>query len=178
MNRKLVVGLLILVILAAVGVTIWYLTRTPASTTPTQNASTTPQAENASAEINQAPLDIAPPSPGEQAPEGVAVPKNEVKAAPQTSELLRFYDVKIENGKFTPSIIVVKQGDVAQVNMTAVDGDYDFTLPAFGVTVPLKKGVTRKLDLSTPESGAFQFYCSLCGGPEKGPVGTLSVVPK
>jgi len=126
------------------------------------------------------PQNIEVPEVGDtNIPEGVAVPKNVSPASESSDAKIRnFSDLKIENNKFTPREFIVKQGDIFDVNVTAVDKDYDFTQPDYGFNLNIKKGETKRVQFQTTAAGKFTFYCKSCGGPEKGPVGYLTVVPK
>jgi nitrous oxide reductase len=110
---------------------------------------------------------------------GVAVPRNVIPASTASEAKIRnFSEMKIENNTFVPEEFIVKQGDVFDVNVTAVDKDYDFTQPDYGFNLNIKKGETKRVQFQATASGKFTFYCKSCGGPEKGPIGYLTVVPK
>ena len=109
---------------------------------------------------------------------GVAVPQVESAAAPGVSAKYRSFDITLQNGAFTPSTIAVNQGDTVNLNITALDGSYDFTQPDFGFKYPLPQGESKQIGFEATAPGKFIFYCAACGGPSKGPVGYLLVAGK
>jgi nitrous oxide reductase len=125
---------------------------------------------------------IVVPSSKEEAQnlgENVAKPQNVVKANANTDSNIRTFEgILIENNEFRPSEFRLKQGDVFDIFAKAVDKDYDITQPDYGVILKVKKGEQKRLQFQVTAPGKFVFYCSLCGGPDKGPKGYLVVVPK
>jgi nitrous oxide reductase len=111
--------------------------------------------------------------------ENVAKPQNVVQANPKTDASIRTFEgLLIENNEFKPLEFRVKQGDIFDVFVKALDKDYDITQPDYGIVLNIKKGEEKRLQFQATASGKFMFYCSLCGGPDKGPKGYLIVVPK
>jgi heme/copper-type cytochrome/quinol oxidase subunit 2 len=106
----------------------------------------------------------------------VAVPTTVAPANPTDSASYRNFAITIANDAFSPSEIVVYAGDTVSVSFTAVDKAYDFTLPDYGMKVPIPQGSTRQIQLSPHATGTFLFYCTSCGGPARGPTGHLVVV--
>lgn len=155
-----------------------------------KNKSQAPQNNGVSNTVNQSapqsetwqvfPKNVEVPGVGEtNVPEGVAVPKNVSPASTVSDAKIRnFSELKIENNKFTPQEFIVKQGDIFDVNVVAIDNDYDFTQQDYGFNLNIKKGETKRVQFQATASGKFTFYCKSCGGPEKGPIGYLTVVPK
>ncbi len=111
--------------------------------------------------------------------ENVAQPENVVKANANTDASIRtFQKLLIENNEFKPQEFRLKQGDVFDVFVKAIDKDYDITQPDYGIALKIKKGEEKRLQFQVTAPGKFMFYCESCGGPEKGPKGYLIVVPK
>lgn len=92
--------------------------------------------------------------------------------------LVSFGEIKVDRGAFTPQTIAVHQNDALHLTITAVDRDYDFTQPDNGLFMPLPKGQPKRIEFQASQAGKFIFYCRSCGGPDKGPVGYLIVVPR
>ena len=86
--------------------------------------------------------------------------------------------MKAENNSFIPDTVVVNKGDVVHIDLTAVDKDYAFTQPDYGFDSPIAKGKTRAIEFQAVAGGKITFFCKICGGPEKGPVGYLIVKDK
>lgn len=127
----------------------------------------------------EVPSDITVPGAGAtNVPDGMAVPKTEVQAAPGVDSKLRAFDISVNRDEFSPSTVAVNVGDTVHINLTAVDKDYDFTQPDYGFNMPLPKGVKKVLEFQVSNEGKFTFYCKSCGGPDKGPVGYIIVVNK
>jgi heme/copper-type cytochrome/quinol oxidase subunit 2 len=118
------------------------------------------------------------PGVGDQTSGGVGAPITVVPAAPGITALARSFDISVQNDKFTPSTVTVLVGDTVNISITAVDKDYDFTQPDYGLSSPLPKGVKKLILFQGTSSGKYTFFCKSCGGPDKGPVGYIVVVPK
>ena len=112
------------------------------------------------------PTDVKPTTPTESAPVGDG-----------KSELNFFNLVASKNG-FSPSIITVKKGDLAQLKFLAQDGDYDFFIPATALHDSAKKGETKQILIQLTDSGTFVFECrDSC--PASGKIsGQLIVLPQ
>ncbi len=125
------------------------------------------------------PADIAVPGVNAtDVPSNVAIPNTTVPASAGGGSMFRSFDVQIAGGKFVPDTVIVNQGDTVRLNLTAVDGAYDFAQTDFGLRLALPKGQTKVQEFSATAAGNFLFYCSSCGGPAKGPQGRLVVAPK
>jgi heme/copper-type cytochrome/quinol oxidase subunit 2 len=126
-----------------------------------------------------APANVLVPEAGAQnAVPNIAVPQVESAAAPGVDAKYRSFNIIIENGQFMPSTVAVNLGDVVQLQVGAVGGNYDFIQPDYGLRASLPNGVSKKIEFGATAPGKFVFYCSSCGGPAKGPVGYLIVVGK
>lgn len=125
------------------------------------------------------PANVAVPGAGATSTAAnIAVPTIVSPANPTNSASFRSFNIQIANGAFSPDQIIVYVGDTVSVSFTAVDQAYDWTLPDYGMQVSIPKGTTRQVQLSPHAVGKFLFYCTSCGGPEKGPTGYLVVAPK
>jgi hypothetical protein len=92
-------------------------------------------------------------------PPEVATPVN-VVLAPNGAASFRHFEVQAENGKFSPSIIVVNEKDVVDINLKAVDQDYSFSFPTKGIYRKITKGTSGKLNFQVFSVGEFEFSCS------------------
>ena len=103
---------------------------------------------------------VKTPEPTDQAPsEDIAVPKAAIKVGEQKQAAIRTFELRGENGKFSPSTIVVDELDVVEIELNAVDGDYDIFFPDFGVVKTAKKGTTEKLQFQAYPFGEYVFRC-------------------
>jgi plastocyanin len=119
---------------------------------------------------------VVPDAGAKNISSSIAVPQVETAAAPTSDSKYRSFDVIVQNGEFMPSTIDVNQGDEVNLQIGAVGGNYDFTQPDYGFRVPLPNGKNVHFEFGATAPGKFVFYCSVCGGPAKGPVGYLIVV--
>ena len=135
---------------------------------------------SSSAPVTRLPLpaNVTVPEQGASSTGNVAVPQVESAAGPGSSAKYRSFNITLQNGAFSPDTVAVNQGDTVNLVITAVGGSYDFTQPDFGFNVPLPEGQGKPIQFEASASGKFIFYCSVCGGPAKGPVGYLLVAAK
>ncbi len=114
--------------------------------------------------------------PAEQA-EKIAVPTVVTAAAPGAESKYRNFNIRAEGNKFSPSQIIVREGDTVQINFTAVDKDYDIVFPSYNMQQTAKQGETKMLAFQAVKSGNFTYYCNICGGPDSGVTGNIIVAP-
>lgn len=122
------------------------------------------------------PDSVVPQKGATSAAVGVAVPVVQGPGDPSGNVEYRSFDLTIQKNAFSPSTVIVNQGDIVDLEITAVDGNYAFTQPDYGFNAPIKKGRTQRIQFQALQSGDFTFYCASCGGPSSGPVGHLIVV--
>ncbi|RJQ29942.1 hypothetical protein C4571_00240 [Candidatus Parcubacteria bacterium] len=162
----------VVVIVVVVGFSV-FIKRAPAPAP--ENGAESP----ASATRAPAPEDIrVPEKDSTDVPENVAVPEIVAPSAPTSQSSFRSFDIKVERGKFVPDTVVVRKGDSIQLSITAVDGDYDFVQPDYGVRTALPEGVAKRIGFTAATDGKFTFFCESCGGPDRGPVGYIVVSQK
>lgn len=107
----------------------------------------------------------------------VAVPTVVTSAAPGVSAKLRAFTILADKGKFEPSKIVANKGDTINIVIEAVDGDYDFVLPDFGMMQVMAKGQKKVVEFQATSEGQFVYYCESCGGINSSAKGTITIVP-
>ncbi len=176
MNRKewalVAVGVIVIIVIVAV-------VRTRHSSTQPGSGSFT-NGTNGTGSQTRAEVPAGVVAPGQDAqnlPANVAAPKIVVSAAPSVPYSFRKFDIKVENGQFVPSEVIVNEKDTVNLQITAVDTNYDFYQPDYGLASALPKGQTKTIEFGGVSTGKFTFYCQACGGPAKGPVGYVTVVP-
>ncbi len=106
----------------------------------------------------------------------IALPTVVVEAAPGSDSSFRDFNISAENDVFSPRKIIANVGDTVHVDFTAVDKDYDIVFPSYGMMQTAKQGQTKMLEFQALQEGSFTYYCSACGGPESGPVGSFIIV--
>jgi len=165
-DKKVILSILV-VIIAIAGFAFFYFDKSPDPSKPPVT-------------WTEVPKNIQVPEKGEtNLADNVAPPKNVVSLEREESpsSAVRFFEVKVENDKFIPGTIIIYQGDRPSIRMTAIDKDYDFTQPDYGLSGKLIKGEMKKIGFEAGLAGDFLFYCASCGGPSKGPVGHLIIKP-
>jgi len=116
------------------------------------------------------------PDKGDAAPENVAVPTTQGAAGNNTSAQYRSFNLSVSGSSFSPDTVIVKLGDTVHLLITS-SGNYDFTQPDYGLNFKLPSGKTTVVEFQVTAAGKYKFYCSSCGGPDKGPVGYVVVSP-
>lgn len=108
----------------------------------------------------------------------VAKPSVVAEAAPGSTAKIRIFAISVSGGRFTPDTVIVNVNDRVHLNITAVDKDYDFYQPDYGLFTVLPKGVSKAVEFQASAADKYTFYCKSCGGPKSGPVGYVVVVPQ
>lgn len=180
-NKKIIIyAAVALVVIAGLAYFLVSMTGKPGSGSQTGATATTtaPSGTPKSTTYAAVSADTKIPGVGDQTSGGVAAPITVVPAAPGITALARSFNISVQNDKFTPSTVTVLVGDTVNISITAVDKDYDFTQPDYGLSSPLPKGVKKLILFQGMTSGKYTFFCKSCGGPDKGPVGYIVVVPR
>lgn len=174
-RRNLIIAIVVVLLVAAVAIA--YLVRGERPGSPGAGPGGTGGGANSSTSA-PVPSDVTVPELGDSdLPENVARPSAVTEAAPGVSADFRAFAVSVENGKFVPDTVIVRQGDTANIRFTAADRDYDFRQPDYGLASPLRKGVAQTIEFAGVTTGKYTFFCESCGGPASGPVGYIIVVP-
>jgi heme/copper-type cytochrome/quinol oxidase subunit 2 len=173
-NKKLVIGIFLgVVLLIAALVAFLYQGSVPTSQQPVAAEPPPPTPVETHTET---PTNILVPGEKEiNVPADVAVPSLVAPTMGKIDAHYRVFEFRAEGGKFTPNTINVNRRDILRFVVTAVDADYAFTQPDYGLDIPIPKGTTRTIEFGSADPGSFLFYCGVCGGPEKGPTGWLNV---
>lgn len=105
------------------------------------------------------------------------VPEHEAPAAPGSSASLGIFEMNVSSAGFSPSSLVVELGNLVQIRLTAVGGDYDFSMPWTGLYQKVNEGETKQISFQTTAAGTYAFECrDLC--PLSGKIqGELIVTP-
>lgn len=96
-----------------------------------------------------------------------ATPKNpditkpviELPASTNADITLSVFNISISQNGFSPKTITTKSGHDININITAVDGDYDMTIPYMGTRVIVKKGETKQMHFLATTPGTFLYQC-------------------
>lgn len=71
----------------------------------------------------------------------------------------------VENFKFTPNVIHVKQGQKLSINLTDTTGNHGFGVPDLGINVAINEGETKTVVIPTDKPGTYSFRCTVPCGP-------------
>jgi heme/copper-type cytochrome/quinol oxidase subunit 2 len=185
-GKKIAVIVLAIAIVAVIITTavLWYgsaNTNQAANNTGTGSTGSAPGGTGASVSItrsNVVPAGVVAPNKGATALADVAIPVVQGSGDPSGNVDYRSFSIAIQNGAYTPDTVIVNQGDTVNLEITAVDGNYGFDQPDYGLSATIAKGKTQIVQFQALAPGNFTFYCPSCGGPSKGPVGHIMVVAK
>ncbi len=84
--------------------------------------------------------------------------------------------VKMKKYAFDPPVILVKQGAVVELELSATDVQHGFSIPALDIREPVPRGRTATVRFRAENRGEFKIQCStLCGPGHDGMLGTLIV---
>lgn len=86
------------------------------------------------------------------------------------------FQIKAEGDKFIPSQVIVRYNDIVDIDVEAIDKDYDLILEGYSMRQSIKQGQRSKLSFQANQEGRFKFYCNTCGGPESSATGEIVVV--
>lgn len=113
-------------------------------------------AENGLIEPDErSPVDT--PEPGDEPiDEDTAVP---IDSSPIGEVSYRTFEVRGENNRFSPSRLIVNEGDSLVLNLFAVDSDYNLFIPDLGVFISASEGGNRRHIFQAPSVGDYEFYC-------------------
>ncbi len=79
--------------------------------------------------------------------------------------------------EFQPSEIVLKKGVPTTLEITSLDRDHGFKVPALGVRADIKPGATTRVRLVPDRTGRFAFRCDVfCGSGHEDMEGEIVVV--
>lgn len=129
--------------------------------------------------MEESPKNIAVPEKDTQnLPENIAKPEVFYAQKWRPGTGLRVFSLTIEGDTFKPDTVIVNEFDRVKINLTSVDKDYDFTQPDMGTPLKIPKGETKFVEFQAQGGKKLTFYCTLCGGPAKGPIGNIIIKPK
>lgn len=86
------------------------------------------------------------------------------------------FEVSGNNFAFSPTEIVVNQGDTVRINFTNSGGFHDLVIDEFNArTKQLADGAKETIEFVADKTGTFEYYCSVGKHREMGMVGNLIV---
>ncbi|MBI1960731.1 MAG: cupredoxin domain-containing protein [Candidatus Liptonbacteria bacterium] len=106
----------------------------------------------------------------------LAIPVEAIET-PGTENIFRHFEIRGEGNQYSPSKIVVREGDIVDIKFTAVDRVYNFFLPDFGVYATITQGQTKTIQFQASPYGTYAFSCKdVCNGFKM--MGTLVVAKR
>ena len=103
-------------------------------------------------------------------------PIEETTADEESGAMFGTFRLAINKYGYEPNSITVKQGDVVQIEVSAIDEEYDFSIPYNGIYQAVKKGETKTVSFRAFDAGTLSFKCrDYC--PESGEEGKFIVIP-
>ena len=115
-----------------------------------------------------------------EVPKGAELTKPvfEAPAAPNAvKEKARTFEIKISKDGYSPNNLTVNFGDIVNIKITSVDGDYDFSLPWINSYLIVKRGETKTATFGVTDAGTWNFSCRNYCPPGKIIKGAIIVLP-
>lgn len=178
MDKKILVLVSVIVLIGAVSLGYFLGGKKSASSPNTQTVVGLAGNPAQSTTKTAVPANVSVPGVSSTVSADVAKPINVSAAAPGVTAQLRTFSIAVNNDQFSPNTVIVNPGDTVRLTFTAQDKTYDFTQPDYGLKQTLTQGKQAIVEFQAVDTGKFTFYCSSCGGPDKGPVGYIIVVSK
>jgi heme/copper-type cytochrome/quinol oxidase subunit 2 len=97
-----------------------------------------------------------------EVPENIEITTPKIEAplgGNNNNATIGLFEMSVSKDGFSPSQLAVKNGNVVQINLTAVDGNYDWELPWFGLYYSISKGETKNISFQATSPGTLDFYC-------------------
>jgi cytochrome c oxidase subunit II len=87
----------------------------------------------------------------------------EVKSPPRNAE--RVIKVVAQRFRYSPNEIVLKKGQPAVIEFTALDFQHGFKIPDLSIRADLPPGKVTRIQLTPDRVGVYDFLCdNFCGG--------------
>lgn len=140
MNRNLIIGIVVVLVLAGAG---WFLLKDQLMPSGTQT------------EVLEQTV-IPSPELTLPSPEGMT------ESTGSSTESLKEFTVTGSNFKFDMSEIRVKEGDSVKITFKNAGGIHDFTIDEFNVKTKTATGPTEEtVTFVADKAGEYDFYCSV-----------------
>lgn len=111
----------------------------------------------------QLPESVRVPEPNEKLTDtSIAIPATTRDSNPGSRDKIRSFSLEGKDGGFSVEKIIVYQGDIVRIDMSANDQDYDISFPDLLLRQSLKQGETKRLEFQAQVPGSFVFVCDSC----------------
>ncbi len=161
MNNNTNIVWMIIVVLIALGIIVWFAFMNVES--PDTGLTPTPQ-----------PIGTPPPAAPSPTP---ANPQNPTpQPTPSPAAATKEFTVTGQKFSFAPSSLTVKQGDKVRITFKNADGFHDLKIDEFKVaTKQINGGEQEVVEFIADKKGSFEYYCSVGNHRAMGMKGTLVV---
>lgn len=156
-NKNLMIGLIVLVVVAAVG---WRLTRQHVVAPDTQEMPPTEMVENVSPTV------------------AAMMQKDSTATSEAADATSAEVTINMEAGSFyyKPNVITVKEGTNVKIVFTSVSMMHNLYIDELEVKSPtVKSGNTETFEFVASKKGTYEYYCAVGSHRANGQVGTLIV---
>lgn len=151
MNKKIIVGAAIVILISAVGFGV---------------------AQSKSTQMSQEFTQTDQSQSSQEAPDTIQSSESSMSSTTGVKE----FTVSGSSYKFEPSTIKVKKGDIVKIIFTNSGGTHDFVIDDFNVkSKTLKSGEIETVQFAADKTGTFEFYCSVGNHRAMGMKGVLTV---
>lgn len=156
MNKNVVIGLIVAVIVLGGGFAYYQSTQskspTPPQTNTTENSTTGTQETSPAAE------------------------ENETQSADSEEGTVKEFVIENEGMSFKTKQLTVNKGDTVRITFKNTGGFHDWVLDEFNAkTKQLQAGEEETIEFVADKSGDFEYYCSVGNHRQMGMKGTLTV---
>jgi plastocyanin len=156
MNRNMVIGLIVLILLVG-GSVLFAMSRNNSSPAVTS--------------VEPLPTTVVEPTQND-----TQMPASSPSSTGSAMSDIKEFTVTGSGFKFTPVTLTVKQGDTVRVTYKNAGGMHDFVIDEFNVkTKVLADGGEETVEFVANQKGSFEYYCSVGNHRAMGMKGTLVV---
>lgn len=138
-----------------------------------------PTIDNAPTTPTRAPVPpgVVVPDPNSKTNDAAtAIPVSVAPARPGAPVSLRSFDISVSPSGFTPSTIIVSQGDTVRLMLRTASAPGDFSQPDYGLRASVQANSAQLVEFQAGLSGSFSFFCGSCARTPR--VGTIIVKPQ
>jgi hypothetical protein len=89
----------------------------------------------------------------------VTTPDVETPASQNGDASFGVFNMTVSSAGFVPGTLTVKLGNLVQINLAAVGGACDFSLPYLGLSTRAVAGETKQVSFQTTRAGTYDFMC-------------------
>lgn len=94
-------------------------------------------------------------------------------AAPTTQTI----QITAEEWEYTPSVVTLRRGVPAVLELKSLDRKHGFTAPGLGLRTDIVPGETARISFTPDKAGTFPFHCDVfCGEGHEDMAGKIEVI--